>query len=342
MRLDILNKIHTGHLGITKCRERARTLVWWPGMSKQVEDLVKNCQVCIKQRQNKAEPLISSVLPERPWQNICADLFELNGKTYLIVVDYFSRYPEIAVLNSTTSSDVIIHMKSCFARHGIPEKVISDNGPQFRSADFMKFSLSYGFRHQTSSPRYPQANGEIERSVKTVKSLLKKSQDPYIALMAYRASPLENGYSPAELLFGRKIQTTLPLISESLVPTWPYIVTVREREENIKKRQKNNYDVRRGVKTLQHLESGDKVWIPDHKESGTIEKKLNMPRSYIVETPTGTVRRNLIEIPTKSSHGKQQETTEFTADAERSENNTGYYTRSGRLSVPPERLEIRH
>ena len=172
-------------LGITKCRERARTSVWWPGMSKQVEDLVKNCQVCIKQRHNKAEPLISSVLPERPWQNICAHLFELNGKTYLIVVDYFSGYPEIALLNSTTSSDVITHMKSCFARHGIPEKVISDNGPQFRSADFMKFSLSYGFRRQTSSQRYPQANGEIERSVKTVKSLLKKSQDPYIALMAY-------------------------------------------------------------------------------------------------------------------------------------------------------------
>ena len=122
-------------------------------------------------------------------------------------------------------------------------------------------------------------------------------------------------------------------------------MTVREREKNIKKRQKNNYDVRRGVKTLQHLEHGDKVWIPDRKESGTIEKKLNMPRSYIVETPTGTVRRNrrhLIEIPTKSSHGKQQETTQPTADAERSENNTGYYTRSGRFSVPPDRLEIRH
>ena len=344
MRLDILDKIHTGHLGITKCRERASTSVWWPGMSKQVEDLVRNCQVCIRERQNKAEPLISSVLPERPWQNTCIDLFELNGKKYLIVVDYFSRYPEIALLNSTTSTNVITHMKSCFARHGIPDIVISDNGPQFKSTEFMKFSSSYGFKHQTSSPRYSQANGEIERSVKTVKSLLKKSQDPYIALMAYRATPLENGYSPAELLFGRKIQTTLPLIPQNLVPTWPYIVTVREREENIKKRQKNNYDARHGVKILQNLEPKDKVWIPDRKESGTIENKLNMPRSYIVETPTGMVRRNrrhLIEVPTNNCHGKQ-ETIESTADTERSDNNTGYYTRSGRLSVPPERLEMRH
>ena len=344
MRLDILDKIHTGHLGITKCRERARTSVWWPGMSKQVEDLVGNCHVCSKERQNKAEPLISFVLPERPWQNVCTDLFELNGKKYLIIVDYFSRYPELALLNSTTSTDVITHMKSCFLRHGIPDIVMSDNGPQFKSADFIKFSLRYGFKHQTSSPRYPQANGEIEWSVKTVKSLLKKSKDPYIALMAYRATPLENGYSPAKLLFGRMIQTTLPLVADNLVPTWPYIVTVREREENIKKRQKNNHDARHDAKTLEQLEPRDKVWIPDRKESGTIREKLETLRSYIVETPTGSVRRNrrhLIEVPVNNNHGKQ-ESIEPTVETERSENNTGYYTRSGRLSVPPQRLEIKY
>ena len=93
-----------------------------------------------------------------------------------------------------------------------------------------QFSLSYGFKHQTSSPIYPQANGKIDCSVKTVKPL-KKAKDPYIALMAYHATSLENGYSPAELLlFGRKIQTTLPLVTDNLVPTWSYFVTVRERE----------------------------------------------------------------------------------------------------------------
>jgi transposase InsO family protein len=165
-------------------------------------------------------------------------------------------------------------MKSCFARHGIPDRVISDNGPQFSSVEFSKFSSSYGFKHQTSSPRYPQANGKIERAVKTMKSLLKKSKDPYIALMAYRDTPLENGYSPAELLFGRKIQTTLPVVSQHLVPTLPYLVAVRERDERIKKRQKKNYDFRHKVKTLQQLEPDCPVWIPDRKESGTIIKKF--------------------------------------------------------------------
>jgi hypothetical protein len=143
-----------------------------------------------------------------------------------------------------------------------------------------------------------------------MKSLLKKSKDPYISLMAYRDTPLENGYSPAELLFGKKIQTTLPVVSQHLVPTLPYLVAVREREERIKKRQKKNYDFRHKVKTLQQLEPDCPVWIPDRKESGTIIKKFETPRSYVVKTPTTTVgrnRRHLIEDPSKNSREEQQE-----------------------------------
>jgi transposase InsO family protein len=223
-------------------------------------------------------------------------------------------------------------MKSCFARHGIPDRVISDNGPQFSSVEFSKFSSSYGFKHQKSSPRYPQANGKIERAVKTMKSLLKKSKDPYIALMAYRDTPLENGYSPAELLFGKKDSNDSSSCITALVPTLPYLVAVREREERIKKRQK---------KTLKQLEPDCPVWIRDRKESGTIIKKFETPRSYVVKTPTTTVRQNrrhLIEDPSKNSREEQQETTSTTSGTAVPENNPGYYTRSGRLSAPPDRL----
>ena len=215
MRLDILDKLHAGHLGISKCRERARCSVWWPGLSKQIEQLVQNCSICIKERSNRSEPLIPSVLPDRPWQKLAADMFQLNGQSYLLVVDYFSRYPEVALANKTTSSDIITHMKSMFARHGIPEILISDNGPQFSCMEFAAFTKPYGFTHHTSSPHYPQSNGEVERSVKTIKYLLKKSKDSYIALMEYRATPLNNEHSPAELLFGRKINTTLPVADQS-------------------------------------------------------------------------------------------------------------------------------
>ncbi|KAJ8346672.1 hypothetical protein SKAU_G00280730 [Synaphobranchus kaupii] len=103
-----------------------------------------------------------------------------------------------------------------FARHGIPETVVTDNGPQFTGGDKKVFAADYGFDHVTSSPRYPQSNGEAERAVQTVKNLLKKAADPYRALLAYRATPLSNGYSPAQLLMGRRLRTTLPTFSCSV------------------------------------------------------------------------------------------------------------------------------
>ena len=111
------------------------------------------------------------------------DLFELNGHSYLIVEDYYSRWTETIHLKQTTSVAVLEHCKSIFARFGIPEVVLSDNGPQFSSRELLKFSQDYCFTHITSSPYHPQGIGEAERDVQTMKNLLKKSTDPYTALL---------------------------------------------------------------------------------------------------------------------------------------------------------------
>ena len=116
MRLDVLDKLHEGHQGITKCRERAKTSVWWPGLRKQLEELVNNCSTCIKERVNRLEPVIPSERPDRPLQKLAADEFELKGQTFLIVVDYFTGYVEVAKLNRTTSPDIVVHLKSTFAK----------------------------------------------------------------------------------------------------------------------------------------------------------------------------------------------------------------------------------
>ena len=133
LREETMEKVNAGHQGIERCRLRVNSSVWWPGIVKQVTEMIRRCSVCAREAAPKREPLIISPLPDYPWQVIGTDLFELKGASYLLVVDYFSRYPEIAKLTSTTSQAVITVLKSIFARHGIPEVIRSDNGPQYAS-----------------------------------------------------------------------------------------------------------------------------------------------------------------------------------------------------------------
>ena len=149
MQKETLQKIHAGHhLGIEKCKKRTSSSVWWPGVMQQIVQVVQNCEVCAKEAKPGKEPLISTQLPKYPWQVVGTDLFELNKNNYLLVVDYFSRYPEVT---STTSVSIISVLKSIFASHGIPEIVRSDNGPQYSSAEFVthKF-LRISAHHQQS------------------------------------------------------------------------------------------------------------------------------------------------------------------------------------------------
>ncbi|GBN07179.1 Uncharacterized protein K02A2.6, partial [Araneus ventricosus] len=192
---EVLNQIHEGHLGITKCRARVRSSVCWPGISKIIEEKIKSCTACIKESNNRNQLLIPTSFPKRPWEVLGLDVFKYKNSWYLLISDYYSRYPEIARLGRLTSAEVINHYKSIFSRHGIPD-VRSDNDSQFdpvKTVEFKDFANSYGFRHILSSPKFSQSNGLIEAAVKTVKARIKKYRDKYLALMAYRATPLENG-----------------------------------------------------------------------------------------------------------------------------------------------------
>jgi len=117
----------------------------------------------------------------------------------------------------------------------------------------------YGFTHITSSPRYPQSNGAVERAVRTVKSLLDKNGDPYAALLAYCSTQLENGYSPAELLIGRKLRTTVPVALTQLVPHLPNFSKLKEKEKQLRERQRKNFNHHHRAVNLKPLQTGNNV-----------------------------------------------------------------------------------
>ncbi len=297
-------------LGGLGAKARAATAVWWPGINKEIVNKVQQCPECAKNQVPAKEPLISTPLPDYPWQMAGVDLFELNNKQYLLLVDYFSRYPEVRELKSTTSKVIIQHLKSLFSHHGIPEILRSDNGPQFSSLEFAKFASTYEFQHTTSSPRFPQSNGQVERFVKTMKAMMSKSEDPYLALLSYRSTPLPwCSLSPAELCMGRKIRTTIPQSNQLLIPKWPYLQEFRQKNKVFKQKQVDNYNKRHRVQVHSPLPITTQVWITseDQPVEGRMVELADTPRSYVIETPTGQVQRNRHHINTVPEHTSQSE-----------------------------------
>lgn len=170
----------------------------------------------------------------------------------------------------------------------------SDNGPQFdplKTREFIEFKEKFGFKHVTSSPHYPKSNGFIEIMVKTVKLGLTKTGDMWLFLMECRSIPLECGFTPSELLIGRKIRSLLPIHPDNLRPTLIDRGLLLQRESARIKRQKDNHDRKHYTTESIHLKVGDEVWIKDIRMWGVIKEVCSEPCSFIVNCAKGDFRR---------------------------------------------------
>lgn len=348
LRFDILKKIHDGHQGLTKCRERAKSSVWWLGLSAELKSLVMSCHACQEQRRaQQREPLISTPLPDRPWKRIGLHLCEHNKSNYLVISDYYSRFLEVLHLPSTTSTHVIQRLKATFARFGIPDEV-SDNGPQFSSAEFQGLARELDFNHITLSPHHPQGNGHAERAVQTAKRILSQ-EDPLIALMCYRSTPCSTtGASPAELLMGRKIRTTLPILEKNLRPKWPNRKTVREKDAGEKAKQAFYYNRRHGARPLPPLRPGDAVVV--RLDQG---KAWETPAVVSKETSKETLTLSATPASAESAGERSHSASDITPETVNSNPDEvpcythtlmqalgQFRTRAGRLCKPVNRLDL--
>ena len=262
------------------------------------------------------------------------------------MVDYYSRYNEESPLASTTSQSIIASLKTIFSRFEVPETFISDNGPNYNyaSKDFVNFAKDYGFTHVTSSPHYAQANGEAERAVQTVKRLFDKCSDPHLALLAYRSTPLEQGYSPAHPLMSRNLRTTVPVHPCKLKQEVIEPECFGKKDSELKQRQKENYDSRHRVHEVPASTAGDQVYFPQMKTDATVQREYG-ERSHILSMPNGQVRRNKRhlnslsnELVTEVPQSSPQPGMKAAAVAPVPSDQENVSARSGRVVRPPQRL----
>lgn len=309
LREDVLRQLHVSHQGIEKTRLFAKECAYWPNINRDIEDLVKTCDPCQEfARANTKEPLMPHEVPDGPWKKLGTDLFELEGRSYLLIADYFSKYPVVIPMTKTTSEAVADETEKILAMFGRPDNMFSDNGPQYVGQPFQDLMQRWGIQHVTSSPRYPQSNGFIERQVQIVKNTMKKcgKEAYHIALMNLRATPLDSKLpSPAEILMGKPIATLLPSHRTPRSENRDY----KEQLEHRQEKMKENYDARAGD-IKQPLYPGQEVRIRNQQtrlwEPGEIIRKAEEPRSYHVKPRKGNmiIRRNRIDL---REGGKPQE-----------------------------------
>ena len=269
-------------------------------MNRQIDEMISKCDIWQEyQSSNPKEPIVESPLPSTPWELVATDLFHWEQRDFLLVVDCYSRYVEVVKLDDIKSRTVVNHTKSIFARHGIPSVVRSDNGPQYSAQEYQQFSKEWKFEHQTSSPYYPKSNGLAEKAVQIVKMLLTKAKadgkDPYLSLLEYRNTPIDDVGSPAQLLMSRRLQSILPNTLSQLQPS---VVDPRKVEKKLKKKQerhKKYYDV--GFQVLPSLQHGEMVQVGDQWKEAMVKTQVTTPRSYNLKMPNGReVRRNRVHI----------------------------------------------
>ena len=216
LRESYLQCLHEGHLSASKVVSNARQHMFWPGMEADIKDYTRRCQVCIKRNRPAREPLQPHEIPDGPWQKLGIDFFDLRGKCYILICDYFSKFPYMFSCKTSWGS-LKDHLIDLFSNEGYPKEIISDNGSPFNSQEFADYLSSHGVRHSTSSPHYPQSNGFIEHQIQTVKNLLYKAVDAGTrsfqeVLSELRSTKIGNGLpSPEEILHGRSLITDEPV-----------------------------------------------------------------------------------------------------------------------------------
>ena len=256
----VVNRPHEGHQGSSKpkhfCVRKFGSPAltrWWRRKSSHAV------------RVWSREPLLMSPLPKAPWSEVSMDFSELPNSEYLLIItDDYSRYPVVETVKSTSANTIIPKVDKVFSEFGIPDVVKTDNGPPLNSSAFKSFAQTLGFQHRKVTPRWPRANGEVERFVRTVRKVIKTAnlerkswkQEMYRLLRNFRATPhTTTRIPPAISLFNRAMKTKLPEFNEGQQAS-----TLEANDRRAKKKMKTYADAKAYVRPFE-IKEGDTVFV---------------------------------------------------------------------------------
>lgn len=328
LRDKIIRQLHRGHPGIVKMKILARNYVYWPNIDREIEDFVKACSKCAIAGKSPIKTLLRSwPKPSKAWERVHIDFAgPIKSSYFLVMVDAYSKWPEIVRTSSITSTQTIKILSSIFSRFGTPEQIVSDNGTQFTSEQFQSFCYSNGIEHLRTSPYTPMSNGQAERFVDTFKRSIKKmegenniDENLQVFLFNYRSSSNVNcpsNLSPAELLLGRKIRTVFDLLKPS------------DKHSTIKNcLMEAQYNKKHGAKD-RAFKIGDKVFVQIHKnnswrwEEGIIIGKVGQV-NYTVEIANRSIQAHANQLKLRYAEStKTNDSLSFNTLLELFENDT--------------------
>ncbi|XP_060603332.1 uncharacterized protein K02A2.6-like [Ruditapes philippinarum] len=286
LRQAVLNELHVGHVGIVKMKSLARSYVYWPGIDTDLESIAQSCSGCMMSKSSPPEaPIHPWEYPSRPWSRVHVDFAgPFMGYMFFVLVDAYSKWPIVKIMQTTTTSKTIEILRSIFADLGICDELVSDNGPQFIRDEFQKFLSQNGVKHIRGAPYHPKTNGLAERFVQTFKQALKASKNDSGTLqtklsrflMQYRNSEHSTTKeTPAKLMFGRTLTTRFDKFRPSLQNR-----VEKAQSKMVRSTSDRNYLVEDTVMIRDYREKYEK-WIP-----GVIKTQTG-PVSYRVEISPG-------------------------------------------------------
>ena len=292
MRESILHQLHEGHLGFTKCYNYAKQTVYWLNLRKELEELVLNCQLCLKHSTAKCKPKptpsFGKKIPVIPWTKLASDIFHFQNDTYLLIVDFTSLFPVVCKLKSMTAKYVTSYFSQVFGEYGWPDTLLTDNGPCYASHEFKQLMTDMSVNHITSSPHYSQSNGLAAKYVQIVKNLFTKAHeegtDYQKGLMIYRNTPLDDSLlSPMQILQGSSARSNLPMSYAAKVKyglaSGKSLPPPEQKQNKNERAPTHDYHLHQDVTYLDPISH---KWFP---------AKMDAKRSYLIKTSDGVEYR---------------------------------------------------